>query len=89
MTELSRDQRDEVRNVLNDLLVPFRKEDREESLKLIEKSGFDDLHMAFFSGEDVGEDGVWDVFQIEGPNMVWYFRGDPHVHAWVHIKDSV
>ena len=38
MTELSRDQRDEVRNVLNDLLVPFRKEDREESLKLIEKN---------------------------------------------------
>ena len=89
MTELSRDQKDEVRNVLNDLLAPFRKEDREESLKLIEKSGFDDLHMAFFSGEDVGEDGVWDVFQIEGPNMVWYFRGDPHVHAWVHIKDRV
>lgn len=89
VTELSRDQKDEVRNVLNDLLVPFRKEDREESLKLIERSGFDDLHMAFFSGEDVGEDGVWDVFQIEGPNMVWYFRGDPHVHAWVYIKDSV
>ena len=89
MTELSSDQKGEVRNVLSDLLAPFRQEDREESMKLIDKSGFDDLHLSFYSGEDVGSDGVWDVFQIEGPNMLWYFRGDPHVHSWVHIKDGV
>ncbi len=89
MTELTSDQKDEVRNVLNDLLLPFREEDRRESLELIEKSGFDNLHLAFYKGEDVGNDGVWDVFQIEAPNMVWYFRGDPHVHTWVHIKDHV
>ena len=89
MTELTSDQKDEVRNVLNDLLLPFREGDRQESLKLIEKSGFDNLHLAFYKGEDVGDDGVWDIFQIEGPNMIWYFRGDPHVHTWVHIKDHV
>lgn len=89
MTELASDQKEEVRNVLNDLLLPFRKEDRQESLKLIEKSGFDNLHLAFYKGEDIGSDGVWDVFQVEGPNMIWYFRGDPHVHTWVHIKDHV
>ena len=84
MTELTSDQKDEVRNVLNDLLLPFREGDRQESLKLIEKSGFDNLHLAFYKGED---DGVWDAFQIEDPNMVWNFRGDPHVHTFVHIKD--
>lgn len=89
MTELTSDQKVEVRHVLDDLLLPFRKEDRQESLKLIEKSGFDNLHLSFYKGEDVGNDGVWDVFQIEGPNMIWYFRGDPHVHSWVHIKDRV
>jgi len=88
MTDLSSDQKDEVRKVLNDLLLPFREEDRRESLKLIDHGGFDNLHLAFYKGEDVGEDGVWDVFQIEGPNMIWYFRGDPHVHSWVHIKDK-
>ncbi len=40
----------------------------------------DNLHMAFYKNMDVGNDGVWDVWQIEGPSMVWYFRGDPHVH---------
>ena len=35
---------------------------------------------------DIGDDGVWDVWQVEGPNMIWYFRGAPHVHTWVYIR---
>ena len=89
MTELTFDQKDEVRKVLDDLLLPFRETDRKESLKLIDKSGFDNLHLSFYKDEDVGQDGVWDVFQIEGPHMIWLFRGDTHVHTWVHIKDHV
>ena len=86
MTELSRDQREHVRKVMADLLAPFRKPDADEAMKLVEDAGFDHLHMAFFKNEDVGNDGVWDVWQIEGPSMVWYFRGDPHVHVWVNIR---
>jgi hypothetical protein len=41
--------------------------------------------MAFYKAGDIGKDGVWDVWQLEGPNMVWYFRGAPHVHVWVNI----
>ena len=89
MTDLTFDQKAEMRKVLDDMLAPFRKVDRDESLKLIEKSGFDNLHLSFFKDEDIGQDGVWDVFQIEGPNMIWFFRGDPHVHTWMHIKDHV
>lgn len=86
MTELSADQKDLVRKVIADLLKPFRRAEREESMKYIEAGGFDHLHMAFFKNQDVGKDGVWDVWQIEGPNMVWFFRGDPHVHCWAHIR---
>lgn len=85
MTELSADQKAHVRKVLADVLAPFREEDRAESLKLIEPH-FDHLHMAFYKNADIGNDGVWDVWQIEGPNMVWYFRGKPHVHTWVNIR---
>ena len=88
ITELARDQKELVRKVMADVLAPFRKGDAEESMKLIEKNGFDNLHMAFFKNEDIGNDGVWDVWQLEGPAMVWYFRGDPHVHTWVHIRES-
>ncbi len=83
---LAADQKDLVRKVLADLLKPFRQSEREESMKYIEASGFDNLHMAFYKNQDVGKDGVWDTWQIEGPNMVWFFRGDPHVHCWAHIK---
>jgi hypothetical protein len=87
MTELSKDQKDEVRKVLGDLLLPFRKEDSEEALKLIEKNGFDNLSLVFYKEGDIGNDGVWDNWKLEGPSMVWYFRGAPHVHCWVHVRD--
>jgi len=86
VSALSADQRDHVRKVMADLLAPFREQDAVEAMKLVEAQGFENLHMAFYKNEDLGHDGVWDVFQIEGPSMVWYFRGEPHVHAWVNIR---
>lgn len=73
--------------MLADLLAPFRKADADEAMKLVEAGGFDKLHMAFYKNMDIGNDGVWDVWQIEGPFMRWYFRGAPHVHTWVHIRE--
>jgi hypothetical protein len=86
MSELSRDQKEHVRKVMADVLAPFRKADTKEAMKLVEANGFDNLHMAFYKNHDIGNDGVWDVWQIEGPAMLWYFRGEPHVHTWVHIR---
>lgn len=85
--DLSPDQRAEVRKVMGDVLAPFRQTDAQEALQLIEAAGFDDLHLSFYKNQDVGNDGVWDVWQIEGPTMIWYFRGKPHVHVWVHVRD--
>jgi hypothetical protein len=86
LNELSRDQRGLVKKVMADLLAPFRRSDTDEAMKLIEAAGMDHLHMAFYKNQDVGKDGVWDVWQIEGPSMIWYFRGDPHVHVWVNVR---
>ncbi len=86
-SDMSADQKAGVKKVLNDLLLPFRKVDRNESMALIEKAGLDDLHLSFYREGDIGKDEVWDNWRIEGPNMVWYFRGAPHVHTWVHISD--
>lgn len=86
ISALSRDQKAEVRKVMADLLAPFRKADADEAMKLIEANGLDNVHMSFYKNMDIGKDGVWDVWQLEGPAMVWYFRGAPHVHTWVNIR---
>jgi hypothetical protein len=88
LSELSKDQKGLVRKVMDDLLAPFRKTDADKALALIEAGGMDNLHMTFYNGKyDIGNDGVWDVWQLEGPSMLWYFRGAPHVHTWVHIRE--
>lgn len=86
--DLSKDQQEHTRKVIVDLLAPYRAEDVKESMKYIEAAGFENLHLAFYRKGDIGEDKVWDVWQIEGPSAIFYFRGSPHVHAWIHIKDS-
>ena len=86
VSEMTRDQRELVQKVLGDLLLPFREADRVEALRDIEaRGGFDELAMSFYKNMDIGNDGVWDVWQLESPSMVWYFRGAPHVHVWVNV----
>lgn len=87
-SELSADQKELAEKVMADLLAPFREEDRKESMQLITKNGWDNLHFSYYKDENIGNDEVWDVWQVEGPAMVWYFRGKPHVHTWVHIRES-
>ena len=86
--DMTPDQRRLLRDVMGDLLRPFRQQDAEESLRLVESQGLENLHLTGFKKQDLGNDGVWDVWQIEGPQMLWYFRGEPHVHCWVHIRDA-
>jgi len=84
--ELANDQQGEVKKVIGDLLAPFREYDAKEALRYIEAGGLENLHMAFYQNENIGNDEIWDVWQIEGPSMICYFRGKPHVHAWMHIR---
>jgi hypothetical protein len=87
VSDMTRDQRELVDKVLADLLLPFRKKDADEAMKDIrEAGGIEKLTMSFYKNLDIGNDGVWDVWQLESPTMIWYFRGAPHVHTWVNIR---
>lgn len=86
VSELSEDQRALVSKTLRILLAPYRTEDVDEVLQVLQDSGgVESLHMAFYKQGDLKDDQVWDIWRIEGPSFVWHFRGAPHVHAYINI----
>ena len=47
--------------------------------------GVDKLRLSFYKEGDIGNDGVWDIWKLEGPAFSWFFRGSPHVHTWLNV----
>jgi hypothetical protein len=89
VTEFAADQKEHLQSVLTLLLEPFRKSDQHEVVNCLKtQGGLDACHLAFYKEGDLGDDGVWDNWRLEGPSFVWYFRGKPHVHVWVNVADS-
>jgi len=86
VADLSSDQKQLVEETLKVLLAPYRQQDIDEAMQFVNADGgLDKLNMAFYQDEDLNDDRVWDVWRIEGPSMVWHFRGAPHVHAYINI----
>jgi hypothetical protein len=87
-SELSSDQKQLFVETVRRMLAMFRKDDVEATIATIEQQGIvDRLSISWYAGKyDIGSDRVWDTWQIEGPDMVWYFRGEPHIHCYFHLK---
>jgi hypothetical protein len=87
-SELSQDQQDLLLTTMGKMMAMFRQGDVSATLDTIRnKKLIDQLHVSYYDGKyDVGSDKVWDTWQIEGPEMVWYFRGQPHIHSYFHLK---
>ena len=89
VSALTPDQRTELERVLGILLEPYRTRDRDEVRGCLAKQGgLDQCRLAFYREDDIGNDGVWDCWRLEGPAFVWHFCGAPHVHVWVNVADT-
>lgn len=89
VSELSKDQQEHLQGVMKTLIEPYRTSDRDEVVKCLKaQGGLENCHISFYENDDVGEDGVWDTWRLEGPSFVWHFRGNPHVHVWVNVADA-
>jgi hypothetical protein len=87
--ELTSDQKGQLEKVLQSLIEPYRKEDQDEIMACMKKQGgLDKCALAFYKEGDLGNDGEWDNWRLEGPSFVWYFRGTPHVHIWINVADD-
>ncbi len=75
--------------MLQKLIEPYRQTDRDEVVACLKaQGGLERCSLAFYQDGDIGNDGVWDCWRLEGPSFVWYFRGAPHVHVWVNVADD-
>jgi len=85
--ELSADQKEKFVETMSRMMAMFREDDVNATINAIEKKRIvERLHVSWYSGKyDIGSDKVWDTWQIEGPDMVWYFRGQPHIHCYFHL----
>ncbi len=89
VSEFAADQKQELQRILGILLEPFRKSDQAEAVKCLDaQGGLDRCSLAFYEEGDLGNDGIYDNWRLEGPSFVWYFRGRPHVHVWVNVADD-
>lgn len=85
--ELSRDQRALVEKVMATLLAPYREADVKEAMEAVKANGgIEQIHLSFYRSGDLGNDQEWDIWRLEGPTLVWHFRGAPHVHTWVNFR---
>lgn len=88
VADMTADQKELVTKTLKAVLGPYRTEDGDEAMAIIQKGGgLDALRFAFYQQGDLKNDQVWDIWRIEGPNSVCHFRGAPHVHAYIHIAE--
>ena len=86
---LSSDQKEHAQKVLLSLVEPYRQKDQDEALSALRKQGgLDSCHLTFYKKDDLGGDGIWDNWRLEGPSFVWHYRGAPHVHVWINVADS-
>jgi hypothetical protein len=85
--DLSKDQQAKLLDTMRRMLACFRSDDVDATMKTIEDNKLvERLFISCYGGAfDVGSDKVWDTWQIEGPEMVWYFRGMPHIHGYFHL----
>jgi hypothetical protein len=86
---MNREQKLLTSLTLDGLLQPYRRPYQDQVRRCLERQGgLDACSLAFYQEHDLGNDGEWDNWRLEGPSLVWYFRGFPHVHAWIHVSDD-
>jgi hypothetical protein len=87
-SELSKDQKKLLVETMRSMMAMFREDDVNATMETIRKREIvDQLQISWYGGAyDIGSDQVWDTWQIEGPEMVWYFRGVPHIHSYFQVK---
>jgi hypothetical protein len=94
IADLSKDQQGLVEKVMSAVLSAYRKEDVEEVMAIIKKTGgMEKIQLAFYlenaERSKISEKEPWTFWRLEGPGFVWNYRVLPHVHTYVNISSNL
>jgi hypothetical protein len=85
-SEITAEARAHVRTLVDAMLSTYPRETVASSWNDIDANGgVDRMSVAFYADSTMADGGYPHNVRIEGPGAVFYFRGAPHVHAFVYV----
>ena len=89
IAQMSSEQKQAVEQTLHAVLEPYHKPYQNQVLDCLKsQGGLQQCKLVFYREHDLGDDGQWDNWRLEGPSFIWYYRGAPHVHIWIHVAHT-
>lgn len=86
LSTLSRESRRLARELVDGILSNYPPQDVEYAWQCLDhNTGLDGLFLSYYGEGEVARSGEYQIFRLEGPAAVLYFRGHPHVHAFINI----
>ena len=86
ISSLSAQNRALARELIGGILSTYPDDDAAYAWKCLEHNGGPEaLALSYYEDSDPGRRGAPQNIRLEGPAAVFYFRGDPHVHAFLSV----
>jgi hypothetical protein len=83
---LAADSKLVARELVDCILSTYREADVEYARQCLDHNGgIDALHLSYYRDGEMNNSGQYQIFRLEGPAAVFYFRGYPHVHAFINV----
>jgi hypothetical protein len=86
VSELKTESKDLARQVVERIFSTYSVEDVRYAREcLAANGGVEGLYLSYYRHGEGGDIPEGQVFRLEGPGAVFYFRGYPHVHAFLNV----
>ena len=84
--QLAAEQRRAVRELIDAILSTYAHEDAAYAWQCLDHNGgIESLSLAYYRDGEIENSGQYQIFRLEGPAAVFYFRGAPHLHAFINV----
>jgi hypothetical protein len=75
-----------VRELIDGILSTYPAEDAAHAWQCLEHNGGPErLFLSYYEDSEIDGSKQYQNFRLEGPAAVFYFRGHPHVHAFLNV----